>query len=290
MVDQPESFEPGPGGRPERAKRPKLTAEEKEERALEREFARIDTPDKPDAATKARVARAKAHSAAALAIVGPEAREREGRRLYAGFGEKKAALIQARQAMLDRPAYDAAAIGARFDRHRLRTDPHAERELKRAYAEAGEHYAEELTRLKREIDALSAEQIDVSHAYASTATHEAYEARWPEIEAAEAEARRRTDVETRAILEQWIAEGARLVTIATIPDPKRAEGLRPKPARTGTPHLPERPPRAPDPKPEPEEPIEEPPASAEEPQDGHVERRMEAPQRRRSRQRPRLSL
>ena len=232
---------PDPKAVKPRLQRPKLSPEERAERKAAKRAARGDNGG--------------AHTRAAQTIVDPDEREASGRALYAEIATRKAILIAQRQALTDGPPYDVdklnAELGARFNIEALvaeHYDSPGNREYRKARNAPGFAYSDELDRLRREIDALSTEQIEISWAYASPATLAAFEARRPAIEAAEAEAKRLYNEETVAILRQWQEEGARFVSIIDIPDPRQREGnakgearesgaVRPF-VRTGKLHLP----------------------------------------------------
>ena len=231
---------PDPKAVKPRLQRPKLSPEERAERKAAKRAARGDNGG--------------AHTRAAQAIADPDEREATGRALDAEIGARKAVLIAQRQALTDGPPYDAdklnAELGARFDIAALVTehyDSPGNREYRKARNAPGFAYSDELDRLRREIDALSTEQIEISWAYASPATLAAFEAQRPVIEAAEAEAKRLHAEDIAATLRQWQEDGARFVSIIDIPDPRRegnAKGearesgaVRPF-VRTGKLHLP----------------------------------------------------
>ena len=230
---------PDPKAIKPRLQRPKLSPEERAERKAAKRAARGDNGG--------------AHTRTAQAIVDPGEREAAGRALYAEIAARKAVLIAQRQAMLDGPPYDVdklnAELEARFDIAALITEPYdspGNREYRKARNAPAFAYSDELDRLRREIDALSTEQIEVSWAYASLATLTAFEARRPAIEA---EAKRLHAEDIAATLRQWQEEeGARFVSIIDIPDPRQREGnatgevresgaVRPF-VRTGKLHLP----------------------------------------------------
>ena len=230
---------PDPKAIKPRLQRPKLSPEERAERKAAKRAARGDNGG--------------AHTRTAQAIVDPGEREAAGRSLYAEIAARKAVLIAQRQAMLDGPPYDVdklnAELEARFDIAALITEPYdspGNREYRKARNAPAFAYSDELDRLRREIDALSTEQIEVSWAYASLATLTAFEARRPAIEA---EAKRLHAEDIAATLRQWQEEeGARFVSIIDIPDPRQREGnatgevresgaVRPF-VRTGKLHLP----------------------------------------------------
>jgi hypothetical protein len=233
---------PDPKAVNSRLQRPKLSPEERAERKAAKRAARGDNGGG-------------AHTRAAQAIADPDEREAAGRALYAEIAARKAVLIAQRQAMLDGPPYDVdklnAELGARFNIEALVAEPYdspGNREYRKARNAPGFAYSDELDRLRREIDALSTEQIEISWAYASPATLAAFEAQRPAIEAAEAEAKRLHAEDIAVTLRQWQEEGARFVSIIDIPDPRQREGnakgearesgaVRPF-VRTGKLHLP----------------------------------------------------
>ena len=219
-----------------RLQRPKLSPEERAERKAAKRAARGDNGG--------------AHTRAAQAIVDPDEREATGRALYAEIGARKAILIAQRQALTDGPPYDVdklnAELGARFNIEALvaeHYDSPGNREYRKARNAPGFACSDELDRLRREIDALSTEQIEISWAYASPATLAAFEAQRPAIEAAEAEAKRLHAEDIAVTLRQWQEEGARFVSIIDIPDPRKTGEIReggavPPFVRTGKLHLP----------------------------------------------------
>ena len=191
---------PDPKAIKPRLQRPKLSPEERAERKAAKRAARGDNGG--------------AHTRTAQAIVDPDEREAAGRALDAEIGARKAVLIAQRQAMLVGPPYDVdklnAKLEARFDIAALITEPYdspGNREYRKARNAPSFAYSDELDRLRREIDALSTEQIEISWAYASPATLAAFEAQRPAIEAAEAEAKRLHAEDIAATLRQWQEDG-----------------------------------------------------------------------------------
>ena len=184
------------------------------------------------------------HIAAAALILDPALREAEGRQRHAKLGEQKAALIAERLALLNRAPYDSETLGADLDWKQFKIDwqengydgPYV-KETNRVYREAGKAYVGECERLRLEIGALSAEQIEISHAYARPELKAGYAVIAPWIEAAEIEAKRRYNAESVAIVQQWIDEGAGRVSVVDIPDPRKRAAIA---HRTGTLHLPKR--------------------------------------------------
>ena len=131
------------------------------------------------------------HAARAALILDPEARETEGRRIHAELGAQIEALIAERRALLDRAPYDPETTGADLDWERFKADWRENgrdgsyvKECNRVFREAGESYAEELDRRRLEIEALIAEQVEISHAYAHPHALAGYAALSPWIEAA----------------------------------------------------------------------------------------------------------
>ena len=129
------------------------------------------------------------HAITAALILDPQVREIEGRRLHAELGRRKAALIVGRQATLKRGPSNperTAEIATRF------ADNPLSYECKQACNQIGADYIFGLERLRFEIDALDAEQIEISWAYARPEFKAGYIAisAWVEAASAAAEAKR----------------------------------------------------------------------------------------------------
>jgi hypothetical protein len=195
-----------------RTNKPKLTEDEKAAKKAARKA--VQRPRQPTPL-----------QAAAQAIVDPEARELEGRRLYAGIGARKAKLIDQRQALLDHPVMSPEQDAALYDRYpdkEALNDYHssAARAYRREQREFSDQRYATLAQLKLEIDALSTEQIEISHAYVRPETLAGFTAMAPWVvfasAAREAEARRAHNDDVRATIAQWIAEGGRFYTIAEV--------------------------------------------------------------------------
>jgi hypothetical protein len=159
--------------------------------------------------------------AAALAIADPEAREREGRRLHAVLRAKIEALTGERQALRQRPPFSAEQDAEVWARHRDQAEvtvygSSAYKTCRRDYNELADIYMDQINGLSVAIESARQEQISVSHAYAHPHVLAGYAAIEPWIAAAQSQARRRYNAETAAIIQQWIAEGARFVTIAEV--------------------------------------------------------------------------
>ena len=187
MAEQPDSFDPEALGVadlggfvdsvPKRTgkKKFKALAEEKAERKTAK--AAKDNAPSPTP-----------HAITAALILDPQVREIEGRRLHAELGRRKAALIVERQAISERGPSNPermAEIEARF------ADNPQSWECKQACNQIGADYVFGLERRTIEIDALDAEQIEISHAYARPELKAGYAAMSAWIEAASAAAAQR---------------------------------------------------------------------------------------------------
>jgi hypothetical protein len=251
MPDPPGLFESGPQGRPERAKRLKLTAEEKEARALERALARAAKADEKDfgyallrlpflspkdkAEIKVQIAaRAEAeaegsrkrqlHLAAAALIADMEAREREGRRLHSVLSQQIEAKTAERHALMAALAYSPeqeAEIWARYpDKEAIKeTEYGPGKAMKRDYAALADARMDKIERCNAEIEAARQEQVEISHAYARPELKAGYAAMSAWIEAASAAAaQRKAEAEAAA----WNEND---------PSPRKARPMRRQQAR-----------------------------------------------------------
>ena len=128
------------------------------------------------------------HAITVALMLDPAVREIEGRQLHAELGRRKAAPIVERQATLKRGPSNperTAEIATRF------ADKPLSYECKQACNQIGEDYVFGLERLRFEIDALDAEQIEISWAYARPEFKAGYIAMsaWVEAASAAAEAK-----------------------------------------------------------------------------------------------------
>ena len=183
---EPASAIPTKGGTVKRAKKPKAAREEKV--AAAPKLTPLET--------------------AAQAIADPEARELEGRWLCAGIAERKTKVIAERKALLERGPRNperTAEIEARF------ADNPLSNECKQACNQIGKDYIFGLESLKRRIDELSTEQIEISHAYVKPEKLAGFEAMRPWFEAAIPIIRRRRVEAINARLDEvfgpWDAAG-----------------------------------------------------------------------------------
>ena len=153
----------------------KASAEEKAERGAAK-------------ATKDNAPSPTPHAITAALILDPQVREISGRRLHSEVGRRKAALIVERQAISKRGPSNSertAEIEARF------ADNPQSWECKQACNQIGADYVFELERRTIEINALDAEQVEISHAYARPELKAGYAAMLAWIEAASAAAAQR---------------------------------------------------------------------------------------------------